>query len=232
MHADYILILIILAVLVPWRSRNRIRTLVGSNGLTARERVSLYLSTITFQWLACIIIGWRLLVHRAGLANIGLSIRGLRQVIVVAIVVSIPLALNQILGVKRLANLSVEKRGFIGQIAEKLLPRTRREKCAAVALVLTVAICEEFIYRGFIEYLFQEWTASSLAGAAISAAFFAIAHLYQGRRGIITTFIIGLVFSGARIWTGSLIPSIVIHFTIDFTGGLASLRLLAATSGQ
>ncbi|MGB6235307.1 MAG: CPBP family intramembrane glutamic endopeptidase, partial [Candidatus Acidiferrales bacterium] len=99
-------------------------------------------------------------------------------------------------------------------------------------LVFTVAVCEEFIYRGFIEGLFQQMFSSVVLGALISASLFAIAHLYQGRRGILTTFVVGLVFSVVRIWTGSLWPSILIHFAVDFAAGLASSRLLTPSSTQ
>jgi uncharacterized protein len=226
MYWDYIVILVTLAVIVPWRSQTQIKMLLDADGLSAHERISLYLSTIGFQWLACLIIGWRLLAHRTSLENVGLMAPDMPRGVVAAIVLSILLAFNQILGVRRLANLPIEKRGLVGKIAEKLLPRSRKEEYAAVALISTVAICEEFIYRGFIEYLFQDWMFSLLAGAVISAVLFALAHSYQGRRGIVTTFVVGLILSGVRIWTGSLIPSIIVHFAVDFTAGFASLRML------
>ncbi|MGA8014164.1 MAG: CPBP family intramembrane glutamic endopeptidase, partial [Candidatus Acidiferrales bacterium] len=46
------------------------------------------------------------------------------------------------------------------------------------------------------------------------------AHLYQGRRGVITTFVVGLLFSLVRSWTGSLLAPLVAHFVADITAGL------------
>jgi membrane protease YdiL (CAAX protease family) len=107
------------------------------------------------------------------------------------------------------------------------LPRTSIEAWVGLLLVLTVALCEEFIYRGFIEAIFAStFSISILAGAVISAAFFSSAHMYQGRKGLITTFAVGLVFSAARIWTGSLVPSVIVHFAVDFSVALAALKSL------
>jgi membrane protease YdiL (CAAX protease family) len=53
-----------------------------------------------------------------------------------------------------------------------------------------------------------------------SAALFSIAHIYQGRRGLIATFIVGAVFSGVRAWTGSLLPTMAAHFAADLAAGL------------
>jgi uncharacterized protein len=87
--------------------------------------------------------------------------------------------------------------------------------------VITVAFCEELIYRGFAQRVFQDWSAgSAVAAIAGSAALFAVAHLYQGPRGVVTTCIVGLLFSSVRFWTGSLLPTLVAHFITDITAGL------------
>ena len=232
MHWDYVIILAILAFVVPWRSRARVRTLLQSSALGPSERIGLYLSTIAFQWAVSGLIAWRCLAHGLALAELGITLPYVTRAIIAAAVLSALLVLNQIFGIRRLASLPAEKRGLVAQLAERLLPRTRRETFAGIALVLTVAACEEFIYRGFIEGLFQQVCSSASAGALVSAVLFALAHLYQGRRGILTTFIVGLVFSGVRIWTGSLWPSMLIHFAVDFAAGVASFRILTPVSPQ
>lgn len=194
--------------------------------VTGSERLGIYFSTIAFQWIASAIVAWRCLV--GGLGRVGLGVESLHPVreAIAAVIVSILLVANQIIGVRRLAHQPQQQRGVIGRLAERLLPRTAREKQLGLFLVLTVAICEEFLYRGFVEGWFQTLTSSAAAGAVISAGFFALAHLYQSRRGVLTTFFVGLVFSGVRIWTGSLLPSVLIHFAVDLSAGIASSRLL------
>jgi len=224
---DFAVILIVLAVIVPWRSRKRIIALLRSHALDSRERISLYASTIAFQWLVSLLIVWRCIAHDFDFAALGFTIPTAERAISLTVVLSTILALNQVFGVSRLARLPMGERGVIGQLAERLLPRSRPERWTAFVLVITVAICEELIYRGFIQSLFQKMLHSLLLGTLISAVFFALAHAYQGKRGIVTTFIIGTVFSAARIWTGSLFPSMIVHFVVDFSAGVAaSSRLL------
>lgn len=226
MHWDYIAILAFLGLIVPWRGLSRLKVMLHSE-VTGRDRVILYTSTIAFQWGISAIIAWRCFAGGLDRQDLGLEIVRWPREVVAVLVVSTLLVANQIIGVRHLASKPVEKRGLIGRLAEKLLPRVRREKELAVLLVFTVAICEELIYRGFVEAWFQGLASSVVAGAVISAAFFALAHLYQGRRGMLMTFLVGLVLSGVRIWTGSLLPCIVIHFAVDLSAGMASYRLLA-----
>lgn len=200
--------------------------LLESEPSTANPRVDIYASTIVFQWAAFAIILWRLVAHRESLRAIGFAFPHLARSLIATTLVSLLLVLNQIFSVKRLSTLPVHKRGVVWRLAVALLPRTKTERWVALTLVTTVALCEEFIYRGFIEQVFQQALSSVLLGAAISAAFFALAHLYQGARGFVATFVIGILLSGVRVWTGSLVPSAVIHFAVDLSAALAFLRTL------
>ncbi|HEV2616123.1 MAG TPA: type II CAAX endopeptidase family protein [Candidatus Acidoferrales bacterium] len=227
MHWDYILLLAILAVLVPWRSLSRIRELVAAPQLASSQRMMLYASTIIFQGAAVAVILWRCSAHHLSLAAIGVAFPPPLGSIIGAVGLSLILVLNQIYAIRHVATLPHEGRGVVAKLAEKLLPRTKNEAVLGTLLVLTVAICEEFIYRGFVQTVFTTFLAGSAAAAAvISAAFFSSAHAYQGRKGLITTFAVGVILSAVRIWTGSLFPSIIIHFAVDFSVGVAALRFL------
>lgn len=227
MYWDYIIILLILGVVVPWRSRVRLRMLLESQPSTANQRVGIYVSTIVFQWATFAIILWRLVTRGESLPAIGFAFPYLARSLIATTFVSVLLVLNQIFSVKRLSTLPAHKRGIVWRLAVALLPRTKTERWIALALVTTVALCEEFIYRGFIEQVFQQAFSSVLLAAGISAAFFALAHLYQGARGFVATFVIGILLSGVRVWTGSLVPSVVIHFAVDLSAGLAFLRTIS-----
>lgn len=226
LHWDYIAILILLAIVIPWRSTTRVQSLLESAEFTSAQRMALYLSTMALQWALAGIILWRSAARGLSRSQLGLDIPNVQRAIVVTVVLSVALVLNQIFGIRRLASIPPGRRGMIGRLAEKLLPRSRREALAGVGLVVTVAICEELIYRGFVEGIFQQALRSVIAGAVVSALFFAIAHLYQGRRGLLMTFTVGLIFSAARFWTGSLVPSIIVHFAADFSAGAAASRVL------
>ena len=231
MYWDYIAILAVLAVIVPWRSLARVQALLDSETPASGERVALYVSTMIFQWGISAIVLWRALAHGVSAAQLGLDVPNVELAIAVAAVLSALLVLNQVFGVKRIAGLPPEKRGLIARLAEKLLPRSRSEIIVGVALVATVGICEEFIYRGFIETIFEQALASAIAGAVISAVFFSVAHIYQGRRGLLTTFIVGLIFSAARVWTHSLMPSMIIHSAVDLSAAIAAAKMLLPSVG-
>lgn len=232
MHWDYIAILAVLAIIVPWRSSARVQMLLDSETLAQGERTALYVSTMIFQWGVSAIILWRARAHGVSVAQLGLDVPNLKRGLLIAIVFSALLVLNQVFGVRRIATMPPEKRGLIARLAQKLLPRSWSEIVAGVALVGTVGVCEEFIYRGFIEAIFQQAFASVVVGAVISAMFFAVAHVYQGKRGLVTTFIVGLIFSGTRIWTDSLMPSMVTHFAVDLSAAVAASRMLLRAGGD
>lgn len=230
MHWDYALILIFLGVAVPLLGRRRIRQLLNSPETNKLDRLSIYASTIAFQWLATVIILWRTRAHGITFAQLGVAIPKPALAITISIVLAALISVNQIYSLRRLVKTPSEIRGVLPQLALKLFPQDDIERLIFFALVVTVAICEEFIYRGFVQSVFQHWSGGyALAGVLGSAAFFALAHLYQGRRGFVTTSIVGILFSGVRVLANSLFPTSVAHFIADFcVGMLAPAKLRAA----
>ncbi|MGA8145727.1 MAG: type II CAAX endopeptidase family protein [Candidatus Acidiferrales bacterium] len=229
MHSDFALILIALAVAVPILGRRRVRQLIELPDTNKMDRLSLYASTLAFQWLAAAIVLWRTSVRGIRPSQLGLVLRHPNLIVTTAVVLAILFLINQLVSVKRIASQAAELRGTVAQLALKLFPRDDVERLAFFALVATVAVCEEIIYRGFAQYVFENWSRSTVIGVFASAILFSLAHLYQGRRGLASTFTVGILFSGVRAWTGSLIPSIAAHFVADLTVGLlAPSRIRAA----
>jgi uncharacterized protein len=230
MHWDFALILLFLGIAVPLLGRRRVRQLMQMPSTTKMDRLSLYASTLAFQWIAAGVILWRTSAHGIRTSQLGLAITSPALTVTVAVVLSALILLNQIMGLRRLVAQPANIQGILPQLALKLFPQDNVEHLAFFALVATVALCEELIYRGFVQRVFQDWSRGSVMLAVIgSAAFFALAHLYQGRRGLISTLTIGIIFSTIRAWTGSLLPGVVAHFVADLTVGmLAPGRLRSA----
>jgi uncharacterized protein len=227
MHWDFAAILIFLGVAVPLLGRRRVRQLIALPSTTKEQRLALYASTIAFQWMASGIILWRTTAHGIRAAQLGLGIP--RPVLALSLAVTLTglILLNQIVGLKRLATQPAAAQGLVPQLVQKLFPQDDVERLAFFALVMTVAVCEEFIYRGFVQRLFQDfWGGSPYFAVVGSAFFFALAHLYQGRRGLTSTFTVGILFSAATAMTLSLIPSVLAHFVADFTAGTLAPRYL------
>ena len=234
MHWDFALILLFLGIAVPLLGRRRVRQLMRMPSTTKMDRISLYASTLAFQWIAAGVILWRTNAHEIRASQLGLAVPDPPLTATVTVVLAALILLNQIMGLRRLVAHPAKIQGILPQLALKLFPQDDVERLAFFALVTTVALCEELIYRGFVQRVFQDWFRGSVAAAVVaSAAFFALAHLYQGRRGLVSTLTIGIVFSAIREWTGSLLPCVVAHFVADITVGmLAPGRLRAALAAS
>lgn len=228
---DFILLLIVLAILVPWRGAVRIRQILEMPSIAAKDRLALYASTIAFQWFAALVAFWRCLARGYSPRQLALAIPQPGTTLAITFVLTALVTVNQIFSIRRLSALAPEKQGLIAEITRKLAPRSLEENLVFAALIATVAICEEFIYRGFVQSAFENLLFhSALLGAAASAIFFSAAHLYQGKRGLSVTFFAGLIFSLVRIWTRSLLPSSAAHFAADFSAALAAQRWIPETS--
>jgi uncharacterized protein len=230
MHWDFALILVFLGVAVPVLGRRRIRQLLDAPETSKMDRLSIYASTISFQWLATVIILWRTRAHGISVIQLGLAIPRPALAITISVVLAVLISLNQAYSLRRLVATPSEIQGVLPQLALKLFPQDDVERLIFFALVVTVAMCEEYIYRGFIQRVFQDWSGGYVAaGIAGSAIFFALAHLYQGRRGLCTTSVVGVIFSGLRAWTNSLFPTFIAHLIADFFVGMwAPAKLRAA----
>jgi membrane protease YdiL (CAAX protease family) len=224
---DFALILVVLGVLVPWRGFQRVRELLSKPALESRERIAIFVSTILVQWPAALVVLWRCRARGVSFDRLGLALPDPALCLAVTFLLSLVLVLVQFAGLRRMARLPQEKQGLLGDIARKLMPASALERRYFLALVATVAICEEFLYRGFaLAVLDDSLPGLVFGGAVLSSALFAVAHIYQGRRGLVTTFVVGMIFAGAREYTGSLAPSIAAHFAADLVAGIVAPRLL------
>jgi len=224
---DFALILLILAVIVPWRGAVKMRQLFARPHLDTADRLALYASTMAFQWITVAVVLWRAQAHNLSLHDLAIALPSPPLIIAAAVGLSFVLLLYQLAGLRRFARLPNARGTFLFHMATKILPQNLVESMAFSALVGTVAICEEILYRGFVLVVIANATHGSLfAGAFVSTLFFAVAHAYQGRRGIMLTFMIGLLFAVVRLWTGSLIPSMAAHLFTDLVAGLAAPRVL------
>lgn len=230
MHWDFALILLFLGVVIPWMGRRRIRQLMKMPSTTRLERISLYASTIAFQWVATCVILWRTASRGIHPVELGLAIPHAEFTWTAAIVLSVLILVNQIVSLRRLEARPQELRGLLPHLALKVFPQDTVERLVFLALVSTVAVCEELIYRGFVQSVFQSWAGGTvIVGIIASALFFGLAHLYQAKRGTTSTVVIGVMFSAIRSWTGSLVPSVIAHFLADLVVGLlAPARVRAA----
>jgi membrane protease YdiL (CAAX protease family) len=230
---DFILILLFLATLVPWRGAARMKRLMSKPELSSADRLSLYQSTIFFQWLIVAFVAWRVIARDVSPDELGLSVADPWRILWSSAVLTGALCANQFIGLRKIAALPADKRGSVFAVTEKIMPRSPRESWFFSALAATAGCSEEFLYRGFVYMAFYRmivnYGSPNMLAGILSSAWFSLAHLYQGRRGLITTFVVGLILVSVRIWTGSLIPVIGAHIGIDLVAGLYASRVLQRT---
>lgn len=221
---DIWLIFLALGVLLPWRGRAKMKKLLAMPGVSTMERLVLYASTIAFQWLAVAIVAWRAWAHKYMALQLGLAIPGRQKIVIASIVGAATIATLQWLNLRRVGRIPVESRGPLQAVAERILPQSPVEMLPYLALAITAGICEEFLYRGFTMAVltrvgFQAWLV-----VLLSSLLFGLAHSYQGRGGVVMTFIVGLVLGVSRLAYDSLVPAIFWHSAVDVVAGVAGAR--------
>jgi membrane protease YdiL (CAAX protease family) len=100
-----------------------------------------------------------------------------------------------------------------------------------VAASLSAGFCEECIYRGYLIWAFQSLVGLGGA-AALSLLAFAVAHSYQGIKGVLGVAVLGGFFTLVVLISGSLWPAIVLHAVVDICHGLIAWLALRELPGQ
>lgn len=235
MSLDVLLLFFLLAVVVPLRGYLRYRELARLRDTESLRRLPTYLLTILFQWLLFLLVVVVSRRHQIPLSALGLRLSSPSAGLLLAWTVGLAsvLVAAQLIGLWRAARqwARSEVPSETRQLLLTLLPRTRAERLAFVALALTAGFCEEFIYRGFV--FFQLRGVLDPASALLFAAvLFALAHIYQGVQGALKAGALGALFTLPLIATGSLVPGMIAHFAVDAAAGLAAPRFLKAGDKQ
>ena len=99
-----------------------------------------------------------------------------------------------------------------------------RESILWLALSISAGICEEAVYRGYLQRQLMAITTSVPAGIALSAVAFGLAHSYQGWRGAVRVGVGGALLGILAYWRKSMRPGMMAHaFGDGFAGVFARL---------
>lgn len=231
---DFWLIFFALGVLLPWRGRARMQKLLAMPHVSSIERLVLYASTIAFQWVAVAVVGWRVWVHGYTTRQLGLVVHGRTRLLIAALVGAAVIGSLQWLNLRRVGRIPVESRGVMQAVAERILPQSAVELLPYVALAITAGLCEEFLYRGFAMAALASAGLSAWLVVLLSSLLFGLAHSYQGKGGMMMTFVVGLLLGVSRLTYNSLVPAIFWHSAVDVVAGVAGRRYLVrrATASQ
>lgn len=108
-----------------------------------------------------------------------------------------------------------------------LLPRNRGELPYGAGLAVTAGIVEELLFRLALPALLFGVTGDAVVAFLGATVVFGLLHIYQGVQGIVFSVLLGLVFLGLYVLSGSILVPIVLHAVID----LRSLVLIPVTLG-
>ncbi len=213
-----VLILAILLLSVASSSRQHLVT-------NSRTRVLQYLLTLTWEWLLFAYCVWGARKSGTGLRElVGGRWREIEDVLIdlltaagfwVAAMVALSLAarLLHLAGGNQLDDVQ-RQLGF-------LVPRSTREVVLWILLSLTAGICEEVVFRGYLQRQLAALTRNIWVGIVVSGLIFGCAHGYEGVRRMMLVGIYGMMFGLLAHFRRSLRPGMIAHAFHDGITGLA-----------
>jgi uncharacterized protein len=223
---DILLIFFVLGVIVPWRGRARLKQLLARPRVEPAERLSLYCSTIAFQWIATAVAAWRAWAHGFTVTQLGLAVPNRLKLLVITVLGAALIVTLQWLNLRRMGRSTSPLRGPLQALAERILPQSTTELIPFFALAVTAGLCEEFLYRGFAMAVLTRSGLPTFAVVILSSILFGMAHLYQGRSGFVSTTLLGILLGVSRAALGSLVPVVAWHMGVDVVAGVAGPRYL------
>jgi hypothetical protein len=104
------------------------------------------------------------------------------------------------------------------------LPQGGLESAVFLLLTITAGICEETIFRGYLQRQFGGWTKSVALGIALQSILFGGYHAQLGLFSVITNVVGALLYGILAAWRRSLRPGMIAHTVGDAVGGLVLAR--------
>ena len=107
------------------------------------------------------------------------------------------------------------------------LPQGGLESAVFLLLAITAGVCEEIIFRGYLQRRFTGRTKSAVLGIALQGILFGGYHAQLGWVSVITNAVCGaLLYGTLAAWRRSLRPGMIAHILGDAVGGLVLARYL------
>ncbi len=188
-----------------------------------RNQISSYIVAIMMEWLVFgfIWFGLRLRKHRMRIL-LGEHWGGARQIprdigigILFLIVSNLALSLIGHL-LKASPNAAIRS----------ILPHTPAQIAVYFLLTVTAGICEEVIFRGYMQRQFSFFFKNAAAGIILQGVVFGASHGYQGPKYMLIIVVYGILFGALAQQRRSLRPGMIAHFLQDLTTGVVAGRFL------
>jgi membrane protease YdiL (CAAX protease family) len=223
---DFWLIFLFLSVVIPWRGYVRLKKLLALPSVDSKEKLALYAVTIAFQWVLVGVVAWRAFARGLTLQDMGLGHQPWFGIVSAGLFGAVCIGALQWLNLRRIGKMEGEAPELLRKLANRLLPVNLLEYLPYSALAITAGVCEEFVYRGFGIAAFSKAGLPLWLVVVFSSILFGLAHAYQGRGGIVSTGIFGVLLAIGRLELASLIPVMMWHAGLDLAAGIAAPKYL------
>lgn len=90
---------------------------------------------------------------------------------------------------------------------------------AWLAVSATAGICEEIMYRGYLQQQVRAITGSAVVAIVVQAILFGLGHTYQGWKPVFVITILGLLYGILAYWRGNLRSAMISHAWSDMFEG-------------
>lgn len=100
-----------------------------------------------------------------------------------------------------------------------LLPRRLPEILAWIAVSLTAGVCEELIYRGYLQQQIHARAGNLPVAILLQGLVFGLVHCYQGWKSTIVVCAIGILLGALAAWRKNLRSNIIVHAWVDIWEG-------------
>jgi hypothetical protein len=222
------------AVAPAWHTVLLVLIMLGLSGVSAysqglpsigntRNQIARYVTAIVMEWLILgfIWFGLRLRKQRMRVL-LGENWGGARQILRnLGIAVLFLIASNLILSLISHLLKAAPNAAIIG-----LLPHTPAEIAVYALLTVTAGICEEMIFRGYLQRQFSVFFRSAAAGVVLQGIMFGASHGYQGPKFMVIIVVYGVLFGLLAQSRRSLRPGMIAHFLQDLIIGIAAGRFM------
>ena len=102
---------------------------------------------------------------------------------------------------------------------DSLLPKSLLEVAVWIATCITAGICEEMVFRGYLQRQLNALTGSGAAAIVLQGVVFGIFHGYQGWKNVVVISVLGILYGMLAAWRKNLRANIVSHAWSDIWEG-------------
>ncbi|HEY4046644.1 MAG TPA: CPBP family intramembrane glutamic endopeptidase [Acidobacteriaceae bacterium] len=113
----------------------------------------------------------------------------------------------------------------IADTTQKLAPTTGTELVLFLILSISAGICEEFVFRGYLQQQFAKLGGRVWIGVVLAALVFGCAHGYEGIAGVLLIAAYGAMFGVLALLRRGLRTGMIAHAWHDSISGIALVLL-------